>query len=195
MTQATDTAITVSIATREGDAPQAPVVLIIRNPITGKETSRSDLFTLTSNTGDVAPSVVRVSPSKAEKSEFPVSLIGVNLPSPEDASVYFGNTLVEVYELEEDKGTGTRLQVKYPLGGFAEVGSMHVRVVNKSNGTEGTMLNAFEFISLPEGPKNPLDCNASKTGGPMPLADVFILLVTALALGLGLRGKRVQEQS
>ena len=76
--EATDTTISVTITTRPGESPQPPIVLIVRNPVTDKETSRSNLFTLVNGTSDVAPIITRVSPGKAQKEDFPVTLIGQN---------------------------------------------------------------------------------------------------------------------
>ena len=89
-----------------------------------------------------------------------------------------------------DIGAGTTYQVKFPVGGFAEVGVMNVTVRNKQNGTQATRINGFEFLSPPEGPQNPIDCSASRSGGAMPVGDLLVLLLAGTALAFGLRRKK-----
>jgi hypothetical protein len=188
VTESTDTAISITISTTSGDSPQVPIVLIVRNPSTGKEASRTNLFTLANSTSDVAPKIGRVSPSRAEKSDFPVSLIGENLPAAADAEVYFGETLVEVYELEADASAGTTLMVKFPTGGFSQVGMLNVTVRNKNNGTQDMKINGFEFVSEPT-IKYPTSCSGEAGSGSMPMGDLMVLLLAVGGLLIGLKRK------
>ncbi len=188
--EATNTSISVTIRTQADNSPQPPIVLIVRNPKTGKEASRSNLFTLANSTGDVAPKITRISPARAEKSDFPVALIGENLPTPEEAEVKFGSTLLKVYEEDADKGLGTRLMIKFPEGGFAEVGKLDVTVRNTSNGTEGMKIDGFDFVSEADGPGNLINCSGGGSSGGVPLGDLALLIMVLAGLMLGMRHKK-----
>jgi hypothetical protein len=187
--EATDTSISVTIRTIPGQSPQEPIVLIVRNPDTGKEASRTNLFTLVSGTGDLAPSITRVTPQRAEKSDFPVRIIGENFPAAEDLVVLFGDTVMN--DLFVSDG-GTSITVGFPQGGFAEVGEMNVTVRNTANGTQAMKLNAFDFVSQPDVGKLP-GCGAGGAGGGAPLGDLIVLLMAALFLGGGLWKRGAQK--
>lgn len=149
-----------------------------------------NLFSLVNSTGDVSPKITRLSPQKAKKSDFPVALIGENLPAPGEAEVYIGETLVEVYETNADAGKGIRLMVSYPTGGFAEVGMLNVTVKNTANGTQAMKVNGFEYISEAEGPRNLINCSQSGQTGGLPAGDLAVLLLAVAGLLVGLRHKK-----
>jgi hypothetical protein len=191
--QATDTSISVTITSRAEDAPQPPIILIVRNPDTGKEASRSNLFTLVNGTGDVSPIITRVSPAKATKSDFPVKVIGENFGAREDMVVRFGETLMTILAVNSE---GTEISVGYPTGGFAEVDQMSVTVVNETNGTEAIKLNAFEFVSDPVSKPNvgPFSCGPNSGGFTSPLGDLLLLALVVGGLAFGLRSKGARNR-
>jgi len=191
--QATDTTISVTITTRAEDAPQAPIILIVRNSDTGKEASRSNLFTLVNGTGDVSPVITRVSPAKATKSDFPVKVIGENFGAREDMIVRFGETLMPILAVNSE---GTEISVGYPIGGFAEVDQMSVTVANDTNGTEAIKLNAFEFVSDPVAKPNigPFSCGPNGGATSSPLGDLVLLSLVFAGLAFGIRSKSARNR-
>ena len=118
-----------------------------------------------------------------------MSLIGENLPAAADAEVYFGETLVEVYELEADASAGTTLMVKFPTGGFSQVGMLNVTVRNKNNGTQDMKINGFEYVSQADPPKYPASCSGEAGSGSMPMGDLMVLLLAVGGLLIGLKRK------
>ncbi|MDP2323948.1 MAG: hypothetical protein Q8N51_07960, partial [Gammaproteobacteria bacterium] len=180
--ESTNTSISVTISSRATDGPQLPIVLIVRNPDTGKEASRSNLFTLTTGTGNLAPVITRVSPQRAEKKDFPVRVIGENFPPSGNIVVTFGNTVMNDLFVND---AGTEITIGFPQGGLAQVGQMNVRVRNTANNTETMKLNAFDYISQPDVAKLP-GCGGG-TGGGNPLGDLLVLMFVAAILAGTLR--------
>jgi len=142
--QATDTAITIAISTMPGVVPIEPIVLLVRNTSTGDESSRTDLFTLTTKPIGRIPVINSVNPNKGTSKEFPVTINGANFSTVENIAVYFAETLMPVQSVSSD---GTSILVTFPLGGIPTVGSLNVTVKNLDQSTEKTLVNGFEYVN------------------------------------------------
>ena len=78
--------------------------------------------------------------------------------------------------------------VKFPIGGFSQVGMLNVTVRNKSNGTQDMKINGFEYISEPT-IKYPTSCSGEAGGASMPMGDLAVLLLAVGGLLIGLKRK------
>lgn len=188
VTQATDTAIHVSISSQAGNPPQEPIVLIVRNPSTNKEASRSDLFRLMPGAG-VQPIVTRVNPVRGTKDIFPITIIGQNFPDMDSTEVYLGRTRLPVISVSAD---GTQIGAGFPAGGLPDVGPLTVKVQNKNNGTEGVLLNGFDYVN--EAVRNKIGsafgCAPQENGGPgSVLGDMMLMALLLAGLTAALRRK------
>ena len=123
-----------------------PIVLFVRNPATGKQTSRSDLFTLISVPPDArAPRITSVDPPSGMSEDFPVAVFGENFDEP---VVFFGQMFMPVASW-----TPTRINVSFPKNGLPQTGPLDVTVRNETTQLSATLLEAFEYKSLPLTPR------------------------------------------
>jgi len=123
-----------------------PIVLSVRNLATGKQTSRSDLFTLISVAPDArAPRISSVDPSSGMSEDFPVTVFGENFDEP---VVYFGQMFMPVASW-----TPTRIEVSFPKSGLPQTGALDVTVRNETTQLSATLLDAFDYKSLPLAPR------------------------------------------
>lgn len=185
VTGATNTAISVSVSTRADSPPVEPVVLLVRNPVTGDEVSRSDLFDLVPGTPDRKPKVLRVDPARGERKDFPVRVLGENLGGAGTSEVSFGKTIMPVLDASAD---GTSLTVGFPAGGMAATGKMDVRVRNTSKSSEDILVKGFEYVNDSARNKflGALGC-APVRGGGSPWGDALVLAAALGALALARR--------
>ncbi|MFO7973437.1 MAG: CFI-box-CTERM domain-containing protein [Candidatus Hydrogenedentota bacterium] len=139
--EAEDTEIEVTIP-GGSEIEQEPIVLTVVNPSTGKETSRTDLFTLISVPPEAnAPKVSSVSPDTGTSEDFPVAIFGENFDDP---VVYFGQTFMPVASW-----TPTRIDVSFPGSGLPQTGTLDVTVRNQTTDLSTTKLDAFSYKNLP----------------------------------------------
>ncbi len=176
-----DTAISISISTRTGVVPQEPVVLLIRNPASGEEVSRSDLFTIVAGTALHRPKITGVSPSKGTRDVFPVTVSGENFGKAENTQVKFGQTFMPVLAVSAD---GTSITVGFPTGGLPDPGKLDVTVTDTSKSLQDVLLAGFEYQN--QAVKNKLFGLVACSGGGDDTAagwtDLAVLLAVAGAL-------------
>jgi len=123
-----------------------PIVLTVLNPLTGKQTSRGDLFTLISVPPDAnAPVITSLSPDAGGSGDFPVAIYGQNFDDP---IVYFGQTVMPVASW-----TPTRINVSFPGAGLGQTGTLDVTVRNQTTQLSTTKLDAFIYRNLPQAPR------------------------------------------
>ena len=142
--QATDTAISISISTSAGAVPEEPVVLIVRNPDTGEEATRSDLFSLTAGGVNQTPNISAVRPNKGDENAFPVEVVGTGFANRENVEVKFGRTRMPVLAVN---GGGTSISVGFPASGLPDTGPLDVMVRNTAKGTEDILIGGFEYVN------------------------------------------------
>ncbi|MBI2432866.1 MAG: hypothetical protein HYV26_08350, partial [Candidatus Hydrogenedentes bacterium] len=184
VTGATDEAISISIMTREDAPPEEPIVLIVRNPDTGEEASRDDLFRLGSGTTDDSPEIASIVPDSATREDFPILINGRNFPEIEDLEVIFGRTLMPVQSVLAD---GTQIIVGFPAGGLPTTGRMDVTVRNVDKERQDILLNGFEFINPPQKQCVILGCAADAGAkGAGVWGDLAVLLFAAAGLAGGM---------
>lgn len=184
---ATDTAISISVTVAEG-VPTEPIVLIVRNPDTGEEASRSDLFTVVSGGGSESPNVTSVTPDSAGSEDFPVTVLGTNLPPAEFAFVAFGQTRMPV--LSAAAG-GTSLSVGFPAGGLPDVGPLNVTVRDTRSGREDILLNGFTYNNdIPASKGGLFSCAPEKESAGGFWGDLAIVAGVAMALLAASRWRR-----
>ena len=148
---AKDDTISITINTRADGTPQEPITLVVRNPNTGDEASRSDLFTLTSDVDVFGPKIMRVTPAQGRKDDFPVVVEGSNFFNAPALEVHFGETLMPILGVSED---GTAITIGFPVGGMPQTGLLDVYVASGSkDGGEDVIMNAFEYINPESRPK------------------------------------------
>lgn len=181
VTNAADTWIDVTVTVSAGTAPHEPLALVVRNPETGDEASRQDLFKLVTGTVAPRPVVSGVSPAKAAQSDFPVAITGSNFDAAGGVEVRFGRTLMPVGPV-----TTTSIQVSFPVGGLPTSGLLDVSVKNLASDLEGVASGAFEYVNPAIRPT--LVCGASQDGASR-LADVLVI-VAAAALLLAFGGRK-----
>lgn len=140
--QSNDTTISIAIEVA-GETPVEPVVVIVRNPTTGEEASRSDLFKIVSGTGNRSPEISSVSPASGDSESFPVTIFGTNFPTTvEDTFVTFGETRMPVLSVSPD---GTSITVGFPAGGLPNAGPLPVTVRDLSTNQQDVLLAAFDY--------------------------------------------------
>jgi PKD repeat protein len=180
---ATDTAITLELSTRADTPPQEPIVVIVRNPDTGREVNRNDVFSLSPGNPQGGLKISGVNPGNANEKGFPITISGKDFPDIGVLDVYFGGTRMPI-----QSASATTIVVGFPAGGMPTVGRMDVIVKNVSNNTSDTLVNGFTFENEPDkaGPGF-LGC-APAPGGKTGSAagDAAILLLALLALSAGL---------
>ena len=142
ITSVSDTAISLCVSTRAGVVPQEPVVLLVRNPVTGEEVSRSDLFTIVTGSALHRPKITGVTPSRGTKDIFPVTVTGENFGRIENMQVSFGGTLMPVLAVSAD---GTSITVGFPTGGLPDPGKLDVTVRDASKSMQDVLLGGFEY--------------------------------------------------
>ncbi|MFM1919634.1 MAG: hypothetical protein RLZZ303_1268, partial [Candidatus Hydrogenedentota bacterium] len=188
---ATDTQASISITVPEGTAPTEPIVVIVRNPTTGEEASRSDLFTLTSGVGQQRPDITSVSPANGGSEDFPATIFGVNFPSIDNALVLFGDTRMPVLNVAPD---GTSITVGFPAGGLPATGPLNVTVRDESTGQQDVLLNGFNYTSDVGRSKTSLFSCAPQTAAGTGLAgDLVIVLGVAGLLMLSALRRRSRQ--
>lgn len=184
---ATNTEMTLSIGTRSGTVPTEPIVVIIRNPDTGEEATRSDLFTLTSGSNNI-PVITSVSPKKGNKASFPVAVLGKNFEAKGSIEVLFGQTLMPVVAVS---AAGTQITVGFPTGGLPGSGPMDVAVRNVSKDTEAVLANGFNYENKAQSTTGCAgDGAGSGNGGPA--GDLLVMSLAAAGLALAVRRRRSQ---
>ncbi|MCX8063817.1 MAG: PKD domain-containing protein [Candidatus Hydrogenedentes bacterium] len=151
--QAEDTAISVAVSTMPGVTPTEPIVLLVRNPATGEEATRTDLLRLSSKPLGKVPFIEAVIPNKASSKEFPVTVKGNNFSPIDKIQVIFGETIMPVLAVSSD---GTSISVGFPLGGISRVGVLDVTVKNIDQGTQYTLVSGFEYVNDPQRPSKKL---------------------------------------
>lgn len=179
VTSASDTRIDVTVTVSAGTVPQEPLVLIVRNRVTGNEASRNDLFKLVSGTVAPRPVITGLSPAKAAQNDFPIAVLGFNFDAVGGVEVRFGRTLMPVESV-----SATRIQVSFPPGGLPTSGLLDVSVKNVASGLEGVATGAFEYTNPAVRPT--LVCGAVQgdvAGGRTLAADGLLALAILAALG------------
>ncbi|HEX71771.1 MAG TPA: hypothetical protein ENN65_00430 [Candidatus Hydrogenedentes bacterium] len=195
VTQATDTAIHINITSQAGNPPHEPIVVIVRNPATDKEASRSDLFTLMPGTGE-QPIVTGVNPSRGTKDIFPITIMGQNFPDVDNTEVYLGRTRIPLLSVSTD---GTQIRAGFPPSGLPDVGPLTVKVKNMNNNTEGVLLNGFDYVNVAVRNKvrNIFGCapgeQGAGAGGVWGDLVLMALVLAAMAAGLG-RKRIIRKQ-
>lgn len=135
----------VAIETRDGIIPQSPVTLVIRNPQTGDEMSRSDLFTLGNTVTVNGPKIFGVFPNKVRKEDFPVVLKGANFAGNDFITVHFGETMMPILDVSAD---GTAMKIGWPQGGLPVPGKLNVSVrAQGANGGQAVLVDGVEYIN------------------------------------------------
>ncbi|HPU98908.1 MAG TPA: IPT/TIG domain-containing protein, partial [Candidatus Hydrogenedentes bacterium] len=142
VTGASNESISLEISTRSGQVPREPVVLLVRNPVTGEEATRSDLFTLVPGSASRRPKILSVNPPVGGKDVFPVLIRGENFDSEGGVEVYFGITRMPVTRVAQD---GTEIEVAFSSGGLPNPGKLDVRVRNTARNNEDVLLEGFEY--------------------------------------------------
>ncbi len=190
ITQATDTAINLSLTTDGAAAPVEPVVLIVRNTETKEEAVRSDLFTLKSGTAEEKPEISGVTPGKGSKDMFPVTVEGTGFAAREEVQVLFGGTLMPVLAVNE---SGTSITVGFPTGGIPGSGALDVTVRNTAKSTEDILVAGFEYENAAIRPGKRvsfLGCSSETDAGrPGIVGDGLVLLFVLGALYIAARRK------
>ena len=180
---ATDTAIRVTIETRDDVVPQEPLTLIVRNTQTGEETSRSDLFTLTGGSVNPGPKISKVTPASGRKDDFPVVVCGENFFDPDSLEVHFGKTLMPIQEVSAD---GTAITVAFPLGGLPGPGLLDVYVTSTGvNNGQDVLVGGFEYLNPESRAKvSFFGCQPAKQSSSGVAGDLAVLgaLVAVLVL-------------
>jgi hypothetical protein len=186
VTSSTDTDISLCVSTPENTVPVDPVVIIVRNPDTKEEASRSDMFTVKPGEA-TAPEISHVNPNKGAKEDFPVVVVGKNFAAYGLVQVTFGSTMMPVLAVSSD---GTRITVGFPLGGIPESGLVNVKVRNTDKGTESIKVDGFNYINKAH--RAGVSCSGEgggfKDGGFA--GDLLVMLLAAAALGVFMRGTR-----
>jgi hypothetical protein len=190
----TPTAISINIATRPAMPPEEPIVLIVRNPDTGQEASRMDLFTLGGGTTNERPVITSITPSKGTRADFPVIITGTNFPLITDIQVTFGSTLMPILGVN---AAGTQIQVGFPAGGLPNTGRMDVTVRNAPLNLQDIRLGGFEYVNDPQSTKTRriLGCGAGGESGGGTAGDLAVLLGVSLALGVGALATRRKSKA
>lgn len=178
--QANDSNISIAI-TVEGETPVEPVVVIVRNPTTGEEASRSDLFKITSGTGNRAPDIASVNPNTGNSESFPVTIFGTNFPTTvESAFVSFDGTRMPVLSVSPD---GTSITVGFPAGGLANSGPLAVTVRDLSTGQQDVLLAAFNYKNdVGRSKTSMFSCSPGSEGPTSPYGDMVLVAVVGVAL-------------
>ena len=178
---AKDDTISVTINTRPDKTPQEPVTLVVRNPVTGDEASRSDLFTLTSDVDVYGPKILRVNPSRGRKADFPVIIEGENFFGAPALEVRFGETRMPIVDVAAD---GTAIQVGFPAGGMPKTGPLNVLVATGGKtGGEDIKMDAFEYVNPESRPKvRFFGCGPRQDAGGGYMGDLALVGAVIAAL-------------
>ena len=184
VTEANDDAISIELSTTAGVVPVDPVVLIIRNPETNEETSRSDLFAVVSNPLTETPVINGVTPNAGDADVFPVVVLGKNFAPLGSVEVFFDNTRMTVLSVSAD---GKQITVGLPGAGLSGNGLLDVTVKNTAKNAQDTLLDAFEYENSAYRPKLGawLGCSGAEGGegdGAGVSGDALVMLLLAVAL-------------
>jgi len=191
ITSASSTAIHMTLANEAGSVPQDPIVVIIRNPDTGSERSRDDLFSVSSTALSPSPTITSIIPDRGTQAAFPVTIRGASFNAQPQVEVLFGETKMPIVSVADD---GTSIVVDFPPSGFPVTGPLDVSVrnytkVDLSTYTEDTKLGGFTYQNLPsrETPRGCFGAIGSVKGGLPPGSgsgggDALVVALAALAL-------------
>ena len=173
--------ISVTINTRADGTPEEPITLVVRNPITGDEASRSDLFSLTANLDVYGPKIMRVTPAQGRKENFPVVVEGMNFFNAAALEVRFGETRMPILDVSDD---GTAITVGFPVGGMPQTGPLDVFVASGSkDGGEDVILDGFEYINPESRPKvRFFGCAPARGAGSGFAGDALLFGAVVVAL-------------
>ena len=143
----------IDVTITEGTSLTEPVELTVRNPVTGGEATRDDLFSLGSS-DRVQPEISFVSPTTGMQSDFPVRVFGSDFNQLSLIQVLFGDTVMPVLAVS---GDGTEIQVDFPSGGMPKTGALDVTVRNYKSAAMGSyeedvLLSGFAYTNAPERP-------------------------------------------
>jgi hypothetical protein len=176
-----DDAISISVSTKPGIVPQEPVVLLVRNPVTGQEVSRSDLFTIVTGSAMRRPKIFSVDPAKGSRDVFPARLLGENFGKRENMQVKFGQTFMPVLDVAAD---GTSITVGFPAGGMPNPGKMDVTVRDASKNMDDVLLEGFEYQNGAVKKKffGLFACSGGGGGAAAGWTDLTVLIAAAGAL-------------
>jgi hypothetical protein len=176
-----DTAISICISTKPGMVPQEPVVLLVRNPVTGEEVSRSNLFTIVTGSALRRPKISGVDPAKGSRDVFPVRVLGENFGRRENIQVKFGQTFMPVLDVAAD---GTSITVGFPAGGMPDPGKQDVMVRDTSKNLDDVLLQGFEYQNQAVKKKffGLFACAGGSDGTAAGWTDLTVLLAAAGAL-------------
>jgi PKD repeat protein len=174
-------AISISISTKPGIVPQEPVVLLVRNPVTGEEVSRADLFTVVTGSAMRRPKIFSVDPAKGSRDVFPARLLGENFGKRENMQVKFGQTFMPVLDVAAD---GTSITVGFPAGGMPNPGKMDVTVRDASKNMDDVLLEGFEYQNGAVKKKffGLFACSGGGGGAAAGWTDLTVLIAAAGAL-------------
>jgi hypothetical protein len=167
-------------------------VLIVRNPATNEEASRSNLFYLIPGNTNAQPVISGVSPARGAQKDFPVRVLGANFAGRENVEVLFGRTLMPVIDVPAD---GKSIQIGFPMGGLPVAGALDVTVRNKDKAAESVLVNGFEYMNDAQRPRKDgfFGCgpgSGEKSSGGTGDALAMALMALALAWPLARRGFR-----
>jgi hypothetical protein len=176
---ASDSQVECLLTNREDVVPEEPVTVIVRNPGTKQQGTRSDLFRIvgTANHGNLQ--ISSCSPVEGLREDFPVTVHGVGFE--EGIQVFFGQTQMPIRQIN---AAGTEVVVDFPVGGLPQTGwlDVTVRVMGWDNWTvldQNVRPRAFKYINNPSGG----GCSSSGGSGGMAVGDLLVL--AGMALGIG----------
>lgn len=183
-----DTKIGVTVSVREETVPTEPIILIVRNTVTGQEVSRNDLFVLVDGSASDRPVVTGVTPDKAGSESFPVTVTGRNFDAANGVVVKFGGTTMPVQSV-----SATRIEVSFPSGGIASLGLLDVSVTNSRTGYTSVAQDAFEYENAATRPTKLFLCGPGSDAetGWTAFGDALLSAVVLAGLILAARRRNV----
>lgn len=184
VSSATDTRFQVTAVVAEGFVPSEPITIIVRNPDSGREAARSDLFTLVEGSAEAGPRITGVSPSSGGSGAFPVEVRGSGFDEA-GVAVYFGGAMMAVQSV-----SSSSIRVGFPVGGLPFTGALDVRVVNMGSGRQAVAVGAFDYQNAPVRPTKVLLCGPAADAAAGAAARWSDALVFLLAGGLLLAFRR-----
>ncbi|MFP4500540.1 MAG: hypothetical protein ACLFTT_06025 [Candidatus Hydrogenedentota bacterium] len=180
VSNAKDTSFQVRARVAADGVPSEPVVLIVRNPETGNEANRDDLFTLVEGSPEVRPQIASLAPRRADSGDFPVEVRGTDFDADAGVEVRFGETVMPVQSV-----TPTRIVVGFPVGGMGSVGDLDVRVRNLGSGHDDIAAAAFEYVNGAQRNTKVFLCGVAakeQSGGKLAASDLLIVLMVVVLL-------------
>lgn len=184
---ASNTQIECVLTNRADMVPEEPVTVIVRNPRTQQQGTRSDLFRITGTSNQGNLRILSCRPGEGTREDFPVAVRGAGFE--EGMEIYFGQTRMPIRQINP---AGTEAIVDFPVGGLPQTGwlDVTVRVMAWDQRTildQSIRPRAFKYINQPSG----VGCGSSGgAGGGMGGGDMLLLAGLGLAMGaFGLRRK------